>query len=175
MKGAAWVGGIALITSAIFFARWTIDQGLLTPELRFALMVLGGISALVAAEIGLRKGYERTANPLSGAGIAILYIAFFAGHSRYELISLPTAFAGMVFVTVTACVLSVRYDAFPTAVLGLLGGFATPVALSTGEDRPIGLFSYILLLNLGLLAVPAKHRSIISSATPTASKICAPR
>ncbi len=158
VKGAAWVGGIALITSAIFFARWTIDQGLLTPELRFALMVLGGISSLVAAEIGLRKGYERTANPLSGAGIAILYIAFFAGHSRYELISLPAAFAGMVFVTVTACVLAIRYDAFPTAVLGLLGGFATPVALSTGEDRPIGLFSYILLLNLGLLAVGAKRR-----------------
>ncbi len=158
VKGAAWVGGIALITSAIFFARWTIEQGLVTPELRFALMLFAGIGALVAAEIGLRKGYERTANPVSGAGIAILYIAFFAGHSRYGLISMPTAFTGMVFVTVTACVLAVRYDAFPTAVLGLLGGFATPVALSTGEDHPIGLFSYILLLNLGLLAVGVKRR-----------------
>jgi Predicted membrane protein (DUF2339) len=158
VKGAAWVGGLALIASAIFFARWTIEQGLVTPELRFALMLFAGLGALVAAELGLRRGYERTANPLSGAGIAILYIAFFAGHSRYDLISLPTAFAGMVFVTVTACVLAVRYDAFPTAVLGLLGGFATPVALSTGVDRPVGLFSYILLLNLGLFAVGMKRR-----------------
>lgn len=158
VKGAAWVGGIALIASAIFFARWTIEQGLVTPELRFAFMLMGGIGALVAAELGLRKGYERTANPLSGAGIAILYIAFFAGHSRYDLISMPTAFAGMVFVTITACVLAVRYDAFPTAVLGLLGGFATPIALSTGQDRPVGLFSYILLLNLGLFAVGVKRR-----------------
>lgn len=158
VKGAAWVGGIALIASAIFFARWTIEQGLVTPELRFAFMLMGGIGALVAAEIGLRKGYERTANPLSGAGIAILYIAFFAGHSRYDLISMPMAFLGMVFVTITACVLAVRYDAFPTAVLGLLGGFATPVALSTGEDRPVGLFAYILLLNLGLFAVGVRRR-----------------
>lgn len=158
VKGAAWVGGIALIASAIFFARWTIEQGLVTPELRFVFMLMGGIGALVAAEIGLRKGYERTANPLSGAGIAILYIAFFAGHSRYDLISMPTAFAGMVFVTITACVVAVRYDAFPTAVLGLLGGFATPVALSTGEDHPVGLFSYILLLNLGLFAVGVKRK-----------------
>ncbi len=158
VKGAAWVGGIALIASAIFFARWTIEQGLVTPELRFVFMLMGGIGALVAAEIGLRKGYERTANPLSGAGIAILYIAFFAGHSRYDLISMPTAFAGMVFVTITACVLAVRYDAFPTAVLGLLGGFATPVALSTGEDHPVGLFTYILLLNMGLFAVGVKRR-----------------
>lgn len=158
VKGAAWVGGIALITSAIFFARWTIEQGLITPELRFILMLFAGISSLVAAEMGLRKGYERTANPLSGAGIAVLYIAFFAGHSRYELITMPTAFAGMAVVTLTACLLAVRYDAFPTAVLGLLGGFATPVALSTGEDRPIGLFAYVLLLNLGLLAVGTKRR-----------------
>jgi len=158
VKGAAWVGGIALIASAIFFARWTIEQGLVTPELRFAFMLLGAIGAIVAAELGLRKGYERTANPLSGAGIAILYIAFFAGHSRYDLISMPVAFAGMVFVTITACVLAVRYDAFPTAVLGLLGGFATPVALSTGEDHPVGLFSYILLLNIGLFAVGVKRK-----------------
>jgi hypothetical protein len=158
VKGAAWVGGIALITSAIFFARWTIEQGLVTPELRFVFMLVGGIGALAAAEVGLRKGYERTANPLSGAGIAILYIAFFAGHSRYGLISMPTAFAGMVFVTIAACVVAVRYDAFPTAVLGLLGGFATPVALSTGEDRPFGLFAYILLLNLGLFAVGIRRR-----------------
>ncbi len=158
VKGAAWVGGIALIASAIFFARWTIEQGLVTPELRFAFMLMGGTFALVAAELGLRKGYERTANPLSGAGIAILYIAFFAGHSRYDLISMPTAFTGMMFVTITACVLAVRYDAFPTAVLGLLGGFATPIALSTGQDRPVGLFSYILLLNLGLFAVGVKRR-----------------
>lgn len=158
IKGAAWVGGIALIASAILFARWTIEQGLLTPALRFALMLFAGIGSLLAAEIGLRKGYERTANPLSGAGIAILYIAFYAGHTLYDLISMPTAFAGMVFVTVTACVLAVRYDAFPTAVLGLLGGFATPIALSTGEDRPVGLFAYILLLNLGLLAVGIRQR-----------------
>lgn len=158
VKGAAWVGGIALIASAIFFARWTIEQGLVTPELRFAFMLFGGIGALIAAEFGLRKGYEKTANPLSGAGVAILYIAFFAGHARYDLISMPTAFVGMVFVTIAACVLAVRYDAFPTAVLGLLGGFATPVALSTGVDRPVGLFSYILLLNLGLFAVGVKRR-----------------
>jgi Predicted membrane protein (DUF2339) len=36
------------------------------------------------------------------------------------------------------------------AVLGLLGGFATPVLLSTGENRPIPLFAYLMLLNIGL-------------------------
>jgi uncharacterized membrane protein len=157
-KATAWVAGIALIIGAIFFARWTVEQGIITPAARFALMLLTGTGALVAAELGLRRGYERTANPLSGAGIAVLYAAFYAGHVRYELFSMPMAFAGMVLVTITACLVSVRYDAFPTAVLGLLGGFATPVALSTGVDRPVGLFSYILLLNIGLLAVGIRQR-----------------
>ena len=31
-----------------------------------------------------------------------------------------------------------------------MGGFATPALLSTGEDRSVALFSYLLLLNVGL-------------------------
>jgi len=33
-------------------------------------------------------------------------------------------------------------------VLGLLGGFATPLLLRSEVDRPIGLFGYVLLLDL---------------------------
>jgi hypothetical protein len=44
------------------------------------------------------------------------------------------------------------------AILGLLGGFLTPILLSTGQDNPGGLFGFIALLDLGLLAV-VLHRS----------------
>ncbi len=158
VKGAAWVGAIAFMIAGVFFARWSIEQGFVTPTLRFMLMLTAGLGALIAAEAGLRRGYERTASPLSGASIAVLYMALFVGHARYELFSLPLAFAGMVAVTAVAGVVSIRYDAFPTAVLGLLGGFSTPVVLSTGEDRPVALFTYILLLNLGLMAVVSRRR-----------------
>ena len=46
--------------------------------------------------------------------------------------------------------LSIRRESLFIAVLGLLGGFATPALLSTGENRPIPLFAYLLLLNVGL-------------------------
>jgi len=39
------------------------------------------------------------------------------------------------------------------AILGIAGGFLTPVLLSTGQDNPWGLFGYIALLDIGLLAV----------------------
>jgi uncharacterized membrane protein len=47
---------------------------------------------------------------------------------------------------------ALRYDASAIAALGLLGGYATPLLLSTGEDRPWVLFSWVLLLNTGALA-----------------------
>ena len=53
---------------------------------------------------------------------------------------------------------AVRRAALSVAVLGLLGGFATPILLSTGQDRPIGLFSYLLVLNVGLAWVAHKRR-----------------
>src|SRR6185503_14700428 len=44
------------------------------------------------------------------------------------------------------------------AVLGLVGGFATPALLSTGENRPIPLFMYLLLLNVGLAWVAIRKK-----------------
>ncbi len=158
LKGAAWLGGIALVIASLFFAKWTVDQGLVTPPLRIAGLVLAGVAALVWAELSLRRGYATTANAVSGAGIAILYIAFYAGHALYGLFPLSVTFGLMALVTVTAGVLAIRYDALFTALLGLLGGFATPPLLSTGVDHPVGLFSYTLLLNVGLLSVATRRR-----------------
>jgi uncharacterized membrane protein len=157
LKGAAWLGGFALVIAAIFLAKMAYDRGYFTPELRMASMVGAGIGGLVWAELSLRKGYATTANAVSGAAIAILYIALYAGHSLWHLLATAPTFVMMILVTIVAGLVAIRYDAVLTAVLGLLGGFATPILLSTGEDRPVSLFSYILLLNLGLLAVAVKR------------------
>src|SRR4029450_10358193 len=63
------------------------------------------------------------------------------------------SFGLMALVTVICGVIAVMRDARYVAVLGLLGGFATPLLLSVRHDRPIGLFGYVLLLDLGLVAV----------------------
>jgi hypothetical protein len=158
LKGAAWLGGITLVITSLFFAKWAVDQGYFGPTLRFAALVLAGVGALVWAEISLHRGFRTTAHAVSGAGIAILYVAFYAGHALYELLPLWLTFAAMAGTTAVAGLLAIRYDAMFTAVLGLLGGFATPVALSTGVDRPVGFFSYLLLLNAGLAVVSLRKR-----------------
>ena len=45
----------------------------------------------------------------------------------------------------------------------MLGGFATPILLSTGENRPIPLFGYLLLLNVGLAWVGYRNRWTVLS------------
>lgn len=157
LRGAAWVGGIAIAIAGLLFAKLAIDRGLLTPTLRVVLLLMGGVGALLSAETSLRRGYATAANAVSGAGIALLYAAFFLAHSKHLIGALP-AFACMALVTLVAGLVAVRFDAMVTALLGLLGGFATPVVLSTGQDRPVGLFSYILLLNIGLLAIALHKR-----------------
>src|SRR5258706_10715591 len=66
---------------------------------------------------------------------------------------MAVCFALMTLVTITCGLLAVRHASQLVAVLGLIGGFATPLLLRSESDHPIGLFGYVLLLDLGLLAV----------------------
>ena len=123
-------------------------------------MAIGLIVGAVALLGGdwLRTKAQWAGQATSGAGVAILYASLFAAHARYHLLQMPATFAGMILVTITAGFLAVRRDAFVLAVIGLAGGFLTPYLLSTHEDRPVALFAYVLLLDLGVIAV-ARRKS----------------
>src|SRR5207247_5025332 len=92
------------------------------------------------------------AHGIAGLGISILYLSFYASFGFYHLVEPGFVFLLMALTTAMAGVFALRYDAPAIAALGLLAGYATPILLSTGEDRPWALFSYVLVLNLGALA-----------------------
>jgi len=56
---------------------------------------------------------------------------------------------------VTACTitLALAQDAEILAAFALIGGFSTPILLSTGQNHEIVLFSYVCLLDLAILAM----------------------
>jgi len=121
-------------------------------------MILAGTAALVWAEIGLRKGYRPTADAMSGAGLVSLYAGWYAAHVTFRLIESPlVAFVAMSVTTLVAAGISVRHGAAFTAVLGLLGGLATPVLLSSNSNNALGLFLYLAVLNIGFLWVARKQ------------------
>jgi uncharacterized membrane protein len=155
----AWVGGLALFLGVGFFVKYSFDHDLIPPEMRVAIGFIIGIGLLIGGVVMRKKELAVTAQTLCGTGVLILYVSSFACHGFYHFPFfgvLPT-FLLMALITAVAFLLAVRLEAPAVAILGLLGGFLTPILLSTGEDRPVGLFGYIALLNAGLLAV-ALHR-----------------
>ncbi|MBK9138771.1 MAG: DUF2339 domain-containing protein [Verrucomicrobia bacterium] len=159
VKLFAWVGGLALFLAVAFFVKYSFDHGWISPGLRVIVGFLTGLGLLVGGvRLHRRPEYTVTAHALSGTGVVVLYAASFAAHGFYGLIGAIPAFALMSVVTVTAFLLAVRLPALVVAVLGLVGGFLTPLLLSSGEDHPLALFGYIALLDAGLVAVALKRR-----------------
>jgi uncharacterized membrane protein len=149
---------VALVLAAVFFLKYSVEHGWLSATVRATLGLLTGTTLLVVCELRVARNYKFTANAMHGAGIAILYATLFAIHALWHLIPAGVVFFLMLVVTAVAVGLSIRRDSIFIALLGLLGGFATPALLSSGENRPIGLFSYLLLLNVGLAWVAYKKR-----------------
>ena len=157
VKAFSAIAGIALVFGAVFFLKYSIDHGWLQPPVRVAIGVLAAVALLVACELKAARRYPATANALDAAAIAILFATFFAAHALWNLIPAFVTFALLAVVTALAVLLSIRRESLFIAVLGLLGGFATPALLSTGENRPIPLFAYLLMLNVGLAWIAYKQ------------------
>lgn len=148
-----WIGIIAVTFGVAFFLKFAFDKQWIGPGLRVSLSAILGIVLLYLGERLRKRGLKYYAHILSGGGLLILYLSDFAAYNFYHLIEQPLAFLLMAVVTTTAVLLSVRLDALPIAILGLVGGFLTPILLSTGVDNEIGLFTYIALLDAGVLAL----------------------
>lgn len=154
--GGNWfnrIGILAIILAVGFFLKYAFENQWIGATGRIIIGIGIGIGFLLGGERLRGKGYKHYAHGLSGGGIAILYLSIFAAFGRYHLIDQMPAFIFMSLVTATAVLLAARYDALAISILGLIGGFLTPVLLSTGKDNQTGLFSYIILLDLGVLAL----------------------
>jgi uncharacterized membrane protein len=153
--GQKWlliVGILTMVFGVGYFLKYSFEQGWVGPEGRVAMAYLWGIVFLVVGD-RFRKSFERFGLSLIGGGIAVLYFSAFAAFQIYHLFGQTASFSIMVMITVLACVLAIRYDTKWLAVLGLIGGFLTPVLLTTGQDNQIALMTYMTILNFGLLGI----------------------
>jgi len=153
--GQKWLLAIGIITMVFgigYFLKYSFDQGWVGPAGRVAMAYVWGIVFLVVGD-RFRTKIERFGLSLIGGGIAVLYFAAFAAFQIYHLFDQVPSFSIMVMITMLACALAIRYDTKWLAVLGLVGGFLTPVLLSTGQDNQIALMTYMTVLNLGLLGI----------------------
>ena len=145
--------GIAILVLAIgFFVKYAIDNDWIGPVARVGVGVLcGGI--LIGIAHWLRNQYKAFSSVLVGGGLAVLYFTIALAFHQYQLFGQTTAFVIMLVITAFSVLLSLLYDRQELAIIALAGGFFTPFLVSNGRGDYVVLFSYLLILNSGLLVI----------------------
>ena len=157
VKLFAWLGGFVLFLGVVFLVRYSFENNLITPFGRVLIGIVIGLGLVAAGWVTALRNYRVPGQSLCATGVLVLYAAIFGAHGFYNLISLTSAFLLMSLITLGTFVLAVRLDAQVIVVLGLVGGFLTPLLLTNGENA-LRLFGYVALLNTGIAAVALRKR-----------------
>jgi uncharacterized membrane protein len=149
------VGVFAVLAGAAWFLKLAIDRAWIGPEARVAIGLLAALGLVVWSERFRRAGSLSFSYTLKALAAGIAYLSLWASFSLFHLLPAAVVFAAMVAVTLTNAVLAWRQGSELLAALALAGGLATPALLATGGDQEMFLFSYLLLLDAGAVALVA--------------------
>lgn len=145
--------GIAILVLGIgYFVKFAIDQEWINEIGRVFIGILAG-GVLIGVAHRMRNTFSAFSSVLVGGGLSVLYFTIAIAFHQYQLFNQPVAFVLMVVITGFSILLSLTYDRVELAVLSLIGGFATPFMVSTGQGNYQVLFTYILILNVGMLTL----------------------
>lgn len=157
-EGNIWVtiGVILFLAGFGLLFSYAAQMGWVSIELRLAGSAVIGIGMTV---FGWRQREKKRtyALILQGGGIGILYIVLLAAAKLGSVIPAAAAIIGMLMLSVFTVVLAVMQDFEPLALFALLGGYASPLLISTGSSNFVALFSIYTLLNFEILLLTAKR------------------
>ncbi|PUA27147.1 MAG: hypothetical protein B0W54_20175 [Cellvibrio sp. 79] len=146
------IGMVVMFFGLSFLVKYASNQGLLPLELRMA-----AVAAVAIALIGIGWKTRTRAGGyglvLQGGGIAALYLTVFVAAKMYSLMPTGVAFGLMFIIVMLGVMLAVLQNAQVLALMATAGGFLAPILTSDGSGNHVGLFSFYLLLNLGILAI----------------------
>lgn len=144
------IAGIAILVLGIIFSvKWAIDRNLISDGGKVLIGIFSG-TALIGIAHRLTKNYRTFSSILAGGGIAVLYFSIYEAYQAYHLVNQTIAFLIVVLITGLAVILSLIYDKKELAIIGIVGGFCTPFLVSNGSGNFQVLFSYLLILNIGM-------------------------
>lgn len=149
------IGIVILIIGVAIGAKYAIDRGWITPVMRVAFGYAVG-AILVGLAFKLRKKYLNFSAVLLGGGMAIMYFITYFAYGLYELIPQSVAFVLMVMFTAFTVSLAIAYNRQAIAHFGLVGAYAVPFLLSNDSGNFVFLFSYIAVVNVGILTISIK-------------------
>ncbi len=150
-KILGWVAVVGFVLAAAFFIRYANQQGWIGPAVKVFGIAAFGAVFLAAGKYFSNLGWRRFSTMLSSAGIIIIFQAGYASYGFYQLISLSTAGIVMSLIVCGSFLLSWYYESRLLGVISILGGLAVPMLLSSEVDRYPEFFTYLAILNLGVV------------------------
>jgi len=147
------VGILAMLLGVAWFLKMAFDRHWLGPTGRVGCGLMIGGALMLWSEWFRRRGYYIFSYSLKALGSGTLYLSVWAAFGVYELVSAAVALAAMSAVTALIALLAWRQDSEMLALFALVGGFATPGMLSTGQNHELTLFSYLLVLCVAVLVL----------------------
>jgi uncharacterized membrane protein len=149
------IGIIIIVIGVIIGTKYAIDHQLISPLTRIIIGYFVGLGFLGVA-IRLKKNYENFSAVLLSGSMAIMYFITYAAYAFYELFPQEIAFVVMVLFTVFTVIAAINYNKQVIAQIGLVGAYGVPFLLSEDTGRVAILFSYMAIINAGILAISIK-------------------
>lgn len=145
--------GIAILILGVGIGtKYAIDHDLISPLTRIILGYMTGLG-LFGVAARLKSKYEQYSAVLLSGAMAVMYFVTYAAYSYYSLIPQSVTFGLMALMTVFTVLASLSYNRQIIALYGLVGAYAVPFLLSDGSGRVGVLFSYMAIVNVGILAL----------------------
>ncbi|MDH6253225.1 putative membrane protein [Chryseobacterium sp. H1D6B] len=146
------IGIFTLVLGIGYFVKYAIDKNWISETARLAIGLCTGAGIMVIGHF-IRKNYSSFSSIIIGGGIAVLYFSVTIAFQEYHLFSQNTAFILISLITLISIVLSYYYKSEVLIIFSLFGGFLAPLMISTGQSNYPFLFTYLMVLNIGMLII----------------------
>ncbi len=156
-----WLGAVALALGGAFMVKFMIDQGWFGPTARTLMGFLSGCALMAGGEWLRRRPPQRALAALrpnyvppafTAAGVSIAYSSAYAAFELYSLVPPLAAFILLGVLSMGAVFLSLLQGPL-VALLGIVGGFVTPLLVASDNPSTWGLYIYLTFLIASALAI----------------------
>jgi uncharacterized membrane protein len=157
-KAFGWVAVLLFFLATTFFLRYAYQNNWIGPIGRVAIGEMVGAALVVSGWRYLLKGWNRFSSMLMSAGIVVIYLATYSAFGLYQL--LPQQHAG-IFLTILileSMIAAVYCRSSVIGMISVIGGLVTPVLLQADYDAYTSFFTYLIILNLGVVVALCLQR-----------------
>ena len=156
-----WIGGLALALGGFFLVRYSIEAGLIGPRVRIMFGGIFALALLAAGEWTRRKEsiIDIVALPianipaiLTAAGTAVAFATVYAAYALYGFLAPASAFILLGLVALGTLAAALLHGP-ALAGLGVVGGFVTPMLVSSEQPDYWALYIYLAIVTAAALGL----------------------